>query len=256
MYGALGYTASMGVKERIETVYRLLGFEHLSDFARSVGIEPGTAQQQANRGRLPYETARRYVDKAKATGVTVEWLRDGRGIAPSAVQNVVNLTEQFDAGVQSGTLSSKGHGDFTGDARGPVPVPSVGSADLKVYRLVDTSGGIAVLSNEPVALAPRPEEVERVPEAFGVYVASAEMEPAYAIGDYLCISPAVPPTPGKDVLLMTGRPGDRDVRTALRRLVSITDTHWVCKTYAPLKTERFAKAEWPHAPRIVLRRIP
>jgi hypothetical protein len=153
-------------------------------------------------------------------------------------------------------MSHEGHGTFSGDARGPVSVPRDGDPDLKVYRLVDTSGGIAVLSNEPVARAPRPEEVEGVPDAFGVYVASGEMEPAYSIGDYLCINPVPPPTPGKDVLLMTGRAGDPGVRTALRRLVSITDTHWVCKHFTPPKTERFLRADWPHAPRVVLRRIP
>lgn len=112
-----------------------------------------------------------------------------------------------------------------------------------------------MLSIEPVDLALRPEEVKNVPDAFGVHVASGEMEPAYGIGDYLCISPVPPPAPGKDVLLMSGKVGDPNVRTALRRLVSITDTHWACEQFTPPKKERFAKADWPHALRVVLRRI-
>jgi hypothetical protein len=250
----------MGVKDRLETAYRLLGYEHLSELAEAVGVKPGTAQQQANRGNIPIDTAKKYVERGRGIGLTLEWLLYEQGPPPRPPIGGATMSDhrnvQIDAPGDHPSLSHKGLAKFTGDARGPVPVPRDGEPDLKVYRLVSISGGVVVLSTDPVALAPRPDEVSGVPDAFGVYVATDEMEPAYSIGDFLCISPALPPTPGKDVLLMTGRPGEPDVRTALRRLSKITETHWICLQFNPARTERFSRAEWQHAPRVVLRRIP
>jgi hypothetical protein len=248
----------MGVRERLEILYKLLGFEHLSEFAEAVGVKPGTAQQQANRGRIPYDTARRYVDKAKGTGATVEWLREGKGEPPSASHDaakslILHTERQIDEPPPAIPLSPNDHVPFAGEAKGPYNPPVLGAHDLLIYELMDLGGGIAMLSRAPVKTAPRPDDVRGILGAFGVYIATDQMEPAYLLGDFLCISPAPPARPDRDVLLMTGRPGEADVKTALRRLVSITETHWVCKQHNPAKTERFSRATWPLAYRVILR---
>lgn len=242
------------MKERLETLYKLLGYEHLSEFAVDAGIKAGTAQQQANRGRLPYATAAKYVERAKGTGATIDWLINGRGDPPRAShESVRNLTVQIDAQPLAGPLSQKGHAAFSGEARGPVPFPQFGETDLRVFNVVDIGGGLAVLSSDPVAKVARPDEVKGVPDAFGAYVSSDHMDPAYLPGDFLCISPVPPPAPNKDVMLMTAIAGSPEVRVALRRLVSITETHWVCRQHKPAKTERFDRKTWPLAYRIVAR---
>jgi hypothetical protein len=80
----------MGPAERLKQISDMAGFETVSDLARAVGIEPGTARQHFNRDSIPKNAADRYVRKAGQRGVvtTLEWLLHGRGRAPVKLGDV------------------------------------------------------------------------------------------------------------------------------------------------------------------------
>lgn len=118
--------------------------------------------------------------------------------------------------------------------------------ELRVHPARDLGGGIVELSADTADLAFPVSEA--VPRPFNCYVTTSHMSPAYEEGDDLRINPQLPVAAGNDVLLVSGRDGD-STRTALRRLVEKTDTHWIVKQWQPAKTEKFDRKSW-HALRV------
>lgn len=136
-------------------------------------------------------------------------------------------------------------GRLSGDASAYEFVRS--GSELPVYGARDSGGGLMDMSQQPT------EEVDRAPfvaEAFDLYVECDVMGHAYERGDRIRVFPGRPIKRGTDVLLLTSAVGTGP-RVAIRRLVEITDTHWVCKQWVPEKTVEFPREEWPLAYRII-----
>lgn len=137
-------------------------------------------------------------------------------------------------------------GRLRGDASAFAPVRSPPD-ELPVYGAQEIGGGAMKLTQTAV------EDTQPVPysaEAFDVYVASDSMSPAYERGDRVRIFPSRPITPGRDVLLLSA-PLQDGADAAIRRLVEITETHWVCKQWNPERETKLSRKDWPIAYRIV-----
>ncbi len=72
--------------DRLRALAELAGYESLAEFARAAGIPEGMMRQHIARNSIPKDAGAAYVDKAKKTGATVEWLIYGRGPAPNGVR--------------------------------------------------------------------------------------------------------------------------------------------------------------------------
>lgn len=122
-----------------------------------------------------------------------------------------------------------------------------GPDELPVYGAHEVGGGAMALTRKKV------EDVERNPfvaEAFDVFVAGDVMSPAYDRGDRIRVFPGRPVVKDRDILLLAG-PLETGPKAAIRRLVEITDSHWICKQWNPQKVAKFDRKEWPIAFRIV-----
>jgi hypothetical protein len=136
---------------------------------------------------------------------------------------------------------------ISGDVRNARPAHLGRDLDeLRVFAARDLGGGIVELSADTAELAFPVSQA--VPKPFNCYVITDHMSPAYEQGDDLRINPTLPVAPGNDVLLVAGRDGE-PTRTALRRLVDYTDTHWIAKQWNPAKNEKFERKIW-HALRV------
>lgn len=126
---------------------------------------------------------------------------------------------------------------------------------LPVYAATDMGGGIVSISKEPSANDALPRFAWDIPGVFGIFTVTEEMSPAYERGDRPLVNPSKPVREGDDVLILTGPVGKGDTpRAALRRLVSITPTHWRAKQWNPPRIEKFDRKEWPIAFRVESKR--
>lgn len=137
-----------------------------------------------------------------------------------------------------------------GDVRSPRPAQWTNQQDeLRVLGVRDLGGGIVELTDDPAGKERRDDLVPSGPGSFTCYVATDHMSPAYERGDLLMIDPIPPAAPGNDVLLISGGNG-LPRKAALRKLVSITDSHWLVKQWHPEKSEKLDRETWHTAYRI------
>lgn len=120
-----------------------------------------------------------------------------------------------------------------------------GVSDLPVYGVIDMDTGVFSLTDVARRLS-RPQELEPVKEAFGVYVGADNMAPALDRGDIAIIDPSKPAAP-TDLVLFTSADGKR--RT-IRRLVSVTDASWRVEQFNPAGAANLTRRDWPSAHRI------
>lgn len=148
-----------------------------------------------------------------------------------------------DTKASSATIDQRGQ--LSGDARDLGATPRYSPELLPIYAATDLGGGLMMLSAQPKLTEVRPHFVADVADAFGLYVATDVMTPAYNRGDRIVISPPRPARDGDDVVLLDRELKPGPARSAIRRLLSRTETHWICMQYKPEKREKFAISEWP-----------
>jgi len=174
---------------------------------------------------------------------------DSRGSSPNSERSI-DATRSQSASLRTGVGQRQGRpgrGRVFGDASGYGP--AMGDVeDVPVYGASEIGGGLMTLTESPI------EEVDRtlyVAVAFDLYITSDAMAPVYERGDRVRIFPGRPVVAGKDVLLATAEVGKAPTTVALRRLVDITDSHWICKQWNPEKTHKYSRKDYPIAYRVV-----
>ena len=105
--------------------------------------------------------------------------------------------------------------------------------------------GALIMSSEPIEWIERPESLQNVRAAFGVYITGDSMEPAFHAGNIAVIDPARPVTRGKNVLLV-GRGANNEQVALLKILEGETSTHWKVRQLNPARYFTLAKADWPY----------
>lgn len=224
----------MSVGQRLKELAAAAGYDHLSEFAEVAGVKPGTAQQQANRERIPADTAGKYIDAARGTGATLDWLLTGKGTPPRAVSRPAIPPPHMQPNVGPA-------------AQQP---PEDGVPDLEVWASAEGGReGAWVVNNEPIDHIRRPQSLLKVRNAFAVHCIGDSMDPAYAHGDTCYIDPGKPVGPGDDCLFIREDDdgGTPEMYALLKRLVRYTATTWHVRQFSPKKDFELSRAVWRKA---------
>src|SRR5262245_10641986 len=94
------------------------------------------------------------------------------------------------------------------------------------------------------------------PDAYGAVCATDCMEPRIRRDWIMFMDPAVEIREDDDVLLLSGLPGSGDVYCLPRRLVRITEKHWIVKMFKPQRRQKLSRRRYPIAHSIVCWRHP
>lgn len=197
----------------------------LREVAQALGVSAAAVSQWENDGVKP--TANNRAALASLLSIDpasmLELLIDER-------DSVATSSNQLKSGGAAGGVRAL---DRAGEHVLGVPLP--------VFNM-RFSDGITHLSDEATDEEIRPAFAIKVKNAFGVLVYGDDMKPAYEAGDRVLIYPDRPVYPGRDVLLLTA-----DRQAKLRRLLEISDTHWMVQQWNPPKREKLPRSEWPQA---------
>ncbi len=229
------------------------------DVAKHFGITKSAVNQWESGKNVPDQ--RRLADLARLLDLEASVLIGSPELHKSVIFTQA-VGGQFDAPPptrQSPHTSSEetrqGTGRITGDVREDTVELRWMPGKLPVYAATDMGGGIVSISQKPSANDALPRFAWDIPGVFGIFTVTEEMSPAYERGDRPLVNPSKPVREGDDVLILTGEVGKGGTpRAALRRLVSITPTHWRAKQWNPPKIEKFDRKEWPIAFRVESKR--
>ncbi|MBS0219166.1 MAG: helix-turn-helix transcriptional regulator [Proteobacteria bacterium] len=211
--------------DRLRALARAAGFSSLADFARSVGLEPGTARQQANRNSIPADALGKYIAKAKGTGATMEWLASGIGPPP---KNVALPAEEFAPKVQ---------------VTREVPPPK--RPDVPVWASAQAGkDGAMILVPDPIDYIYRSERMLDVKNPFAFAVEGDSMSPAIEHGDQVVINPALKPRPNVDCVFIRQRE-DGSYLALVKRLLRVTEPVWKVRQFEPKRDFDLSRKEWP-----------
>lgn len=161
----------------------------------------------------------------QASGVSPTKLAIACGLAPSTINRPLN-DPKWSGGMNRGTLtkiSSKTGVDVPALYAIPldeplglrIPLPRRGNLTLPVRgtEMTGTDGAFA-LSGVVVDEVAKPPKLERVEDAYAIYMRGAYMEPKYEEGQLLYINPSMPAIVGSYIVLIL-----KDGRAFVRRLV-------------------------------------
>lgn len=172
------------------------------------------------------------VELASALGVSLEWLRHGRGSLPSNATK--EQTEE--------TVAEIG-------TNGRQPIGDVRTSPLVVYRTVliegDKRGGF-MLYAEPVDEVPRPFFLKFSQTAFAIKVLTDENFPVYKRWDTVLVDPGGSHALGEDHLFCPDidPSGGHSVIGCLKQS---TGTHWIVHTYGTKQDHELPRSEFPNA---------
>jgi phage repressor protein C with HTH and peptisase S24 domain len=118
-----------------------------------------------------------------------------------------------------------------------------------------TENGEIFLNGHVADYLKRPHALLHRQRLFGLYVASAEMEPAYYDGDPIIVDPDRPPTSGEDVLIeMKPAAVGTSGICYLRKLVKRNPTNLIVKQHNPSEEFRLATKDIANVYRVLTRR--
>ena len=142
--------------------------------------------------------------RARALGVTAEWLQDGHGPAPAK----------------------------------PLGARAATPERLKVLGMAECGpDGWSLWNGDVIDMIERPASLNGVPSAYAVYVVGASMEPRYHPGELVHIHPGKPLTVGAYVLVQRRPKNDGDPPLAvIKRLARRTGNKIVLEQFNPPRT--------------------
>lgn len=197
------------------------------------------------------------------------------GLSPDAIRNMQRYVKQgkINAGVNSNTISRLAPVLQTtaawlmGEAEDPASIARsdsfpphiipgsnlVGGRDFPVYAAARGGDeGHQIVTFEPIDYVRRPDFLEKVKDAYGVYIMGDSMEPAFEQGDMALVHPHLPPARGKNVVLYHVPPfTNAEAEAMVKRLVSFDDRDWRLRQYNPARDFEAARADWKFCHRIV-----
>lgn len=227
---ASGMTLGQRVRERRES----LGWSQ-AELARRVSVLLRRRVTQVaihhieSRGNV---NPRFVVELASALGVSLEWLRHGRGNLPSNANK-----EQIEENVSR----------LGGNSR--QPIGDVPTNPLVVYRTVLIEGsrrGGFMLYAEPIDEVPRPFFLKFSQTAFAIKVLTDENFPVYKRWDTVLIDPGGSHAVGEDHMFSP----DIDpsgVHSVIGNLKQSTPSHWIVHTYGTKQDQELPRSEFPNA---------
>jgi transcriptional regulator with XRE-family HTH domain len=172
------------------------------------------------------------VELASVLGVSLDWLRHGRGNPPLNANR--EQTEE--------TVSQVG-----GNER--QPIGDVLGNPLVVYRTVLIEGskrGGFMLYAEPIDEVPRPFFLKFSKNAFAVKVLTDENFPVYKRWDTVLVDPAGSHALGEDHMF-TPDLDPSGVHSVIGCLKQSTPSHWIVHTYGTKQDHELPRSEYPHA---------
>lgn len=112
------------------------------------------------------------------------------------------------------------------------------------FAAAEGGDGAIILSWDAIEYSVAPPGLERVRDAYGMYIVGESMEPRYERGEKVWVNPNIPPRPGNDVLIFQSRDGE--TKALVKRLVKITSTEWHVSQFNPYRTFKLPKSSWGH----------
>jgi len=212
----------------------------------ALALKAGVAQttisdMELNKHKQPRDVR----DVARALETTEDYLF-GLSDDRAPVQKRGPVPMQLDP--PPAVLSNSKEGAITGDAQETNTELSTISRFLFTYGTSLGEDGNMILSNRHIDKVRAPGYAENVELAYYVSICTTDMVPAYWPGDELLIYPEHPVYGGRDYLLFVPKVDGVAQMCKLRRLLSMTETHWVCTAWSPTQhEERISIKDYPIA---------
>ena len=205
----------MSLAERVTIRRRHLGLTQ-SDLAKMIGVSQ-QAVERIESGAT--KSPRKIVFLASALQVRPEWLISGEGAQQGAPETLGQSTPDFPLAVASSSQK---------------PI-----RDLPVLgRAQGGSDGALVMEDGPIDWTYRPPALDRVDDAFAVFVTGESMEPRYFAGDILYVHPSKPIRSGRHILIET-----RGHEGLIKRFDRWTDDELHLTQYNPAQTLSLKKSD-------------
>jgi SOS-response transcriptional repressor LexA len=187
----------------VDALVRETGLD-LTNLARRAGVSSTTLTRFHNDPSYTNSLSARTLKKlSDATGIPLPASLGGAGVAASALQDGIN--------------------GFAIPRSGPRDLPIVGHARGGQEGYFFDNGLIQSYAERPWFLLGQAS-------AYAVYVNDGSMEPALRHGQLVYVSPAVPPTPGDDVVVQL-----TDGQGLIKRLQRRTARHLILEQFNPEK---------------------
>ena len=119
---------------------------------------------------------------------------------------------------------------------------ALGAKDLPIFAAAEGGGGAMLITFEPIDYMRRPAPLENVRDGYGVYIVGDSMVPAFEPGDIALINPHLPPTPGRDAILLCHT--DHQQEALIKRLVRATARDWHVQQWNPKREFSLPRSQW------------
>jgi phage repressor protein C with HTH and peptisase S24 domain len=199
-----------------------------SNLARAIGVEPSTLTrplQPAWAGGLSTTTLRKIADIS------------GLPIPPELSYIRKNSFTSSESGRDTRVTEARTANYVAADRRDLIPVRSAarGGEEQEMF-----------LSDGPVDYVPRPHVLQRVKEAYAIYMVGDSMSPRYEPGFTLYVNPFKPPRPGNGVVIYK-----KNDSVLVKRFKAMTADALIVEQLNPPQELRIARTEIAHIHLIV-----
>ncbi len=199
-----------------------------SNLARAIGVEPSTLTrplQPAWPGGLSATTLRKIAETS------------GLPIPPELSYIRKNSFTDRESGRDTRVQEARVATYVAADRRDLIPVRSAGRGGDEQEMF---------LSDGPVDYVPRPHVLERVKEAYAIYMVGDSMSPRYEPGFTLYVNPFKPPRPGNGVVVYK-----KNDSVLVKRFKALTADALIVEQLNPARELRIPRSEVAHIHLIV-----
>jgi transcriptional regulator with XRE-family HTH domain len=218
---------------RIAAARQLVPKRNQPEFAQLFGV---TRQAVSNWERNVGIKTEKLLQIAEKTGVSLEWLVNGRGTMVGEKGDRATPAQPALEVVGAGTVAASAFST---------------TETLAIYATTDF-GEIMVISNTAIQHIAKPDILAGIPGSYGIMVSSNSNTPAYEIGDTICLHPLLPYVIGSDVLLI-GTDENRKCKAMIGRLMDISPTTWTIKQFGTGRQSVIDRAVFAECHKIVAR---
>jgi len=133
----------------------------------------------------------------------------------------------------------------------------VGERDFPIFAAARGSQeGHQIVTFEAIDYVKRPSLLERVKDAYGLYIEGESMIPAFEPGDMALVHPHLPPARDKNVVLYHVPPfTNAEAEAMVKRLLRFDDRDWHLRQFNPPEGEdrdfSVTRSDWLYCHRIV-----